>query len=352
MTKQPDFKEILIVHTWGLGDMILLTPVLNAVSRLHPEIKFSFLVFQKIAAVPLREATYVRDIDSCNWEPQQLLKSIYKLRKTKYHAVVFSSGVTAWKAGLYMFLLRAIHKIGEYRTVRFPFLTDYVRFNPDQSRTEGNYRLLETLLSLPDWKDVVQTKLESGLVPQFNLAPSELNFAAEFMSRIELAGKFVFGMHPGCMAKNKFRRWPHDYFVTLIQLLKARFDCSFIIIGGPDELEEAQYISRLTASTLLTHQPLGNVAAVIARCNFFINTDSGLGHVASCFDRKSLTIFGPGDERQTAPFSINSHIIRLDKPCAPCVHRNKQNCVAECLLDLTPQAVFERTVEILQQNGC
>jgi len=90
------------------------------------------------------------------------------------------------------------------------------------------------------------------------------------------------------------------------------------------------------------------VAAVISRLHFFINTDSGLGHIASCFGIKGLTIFGPANELQTAPFSKKSFIIRYPISCAPCREKTKKpKCTLDCLIKLTPEMVFKRVQELL-----
>jgi ADP-heptose:LPS heptosyltransferase len=219
-------------------------------------------------------------------------------------------------------------------------------FIQEKTRTENNYRLLKKLLALPTWKDMLSNKAAWDFHPQFYLKQSNLDFANDYYRRNQLESKLVFGIHPGCMAKNKYRRWNREYFVKLMQLLQDKYQCDFIVIAGPDELEEAEYISKITSSLLVSNEKLDNVAAVVAKCNFFINTDSGLGHVASCFNIKTLTIFGPGDERQTAPFSENSYIIKTQIHCSPCVRKKSRNCKTECLINLTPQMVFDKVKEI------
>ncbi|MDD4309729.1 MAG: hypothetical protein PHO32_05070, partial [Candidatus Cloacimonetes bacterium] len=151
-------KEILIIHTWGIGDLILLTPVLRAISHLHPWIKISMLFFPKAAALPILESPYVHEVLFTKWNLSTLLSTLIKLRRKKYHAVMFSSGVTHWKAWLFMLLLRAESRIGEYSIARLPGLTAYIRFNPSVSRTQANYSLFKALLELPAWKESLELK--------------------------------------------------------------------------------------------------------------------------------------------------------------------------------------------------
>ncbi|MDD4309105.1 MAG: glycosyltransferase family 9 protein, partial [Candidatus Cloacimonetes bacterium] len=194
-------------------------------------------------------------------------------------------------------------------------------------------------------KEALELKDTLELTPYFHLAPENIAWAQQWLIDKNLT-KQLIGIHPGCMAKNKYRRWNKDYFVELITLLIHAINCDVVVIAGPDELDVGSYISEKTNTRLLTGAALSNVAAVIAKCSFFINTDSSLGHVASCFGVNSLTIFGPGDENQTAPFSENSHVIRHSIACAPCIGKKRKVCEVECLTRLKPITVFNEAMRL------
>lgn len=40
--------KILIIHTFGLGDMIMFAPTLQKLRELYPEVKVDFLIFQNL----------------------------------------------------------------------------------------------------------------------------------------------------------------------------------------------------------------------------------------------------------------------------------------------------------------
>ncbi len=321
--------------------MILLTPALEASCKNHPEARFDFLVFQPAAADPVRLAFYTGQIRFCSWHPVRLVRALLILRRKKYDAALFSSGVTVWKAGLFLLFLRAENKIGEYREKRFPFLNSYSRLKDGVSRAESNYGLLQLAVSLPE-----RASLASGLEPHYDLSKDSLAWTEKYFQDNSLKGKTVMGIHPGCLTRNKYRRWPGEYFISLIRMLREKISCEILVIGGPEEQAEASFISHQTGALLLSNQALNRVAAAISKLDYFINTDSGLGHVAACFDIKTLTIFGPGDERETKPFSDRNHVIRLELVCAPCVSHKRRNCRGECLTQLSPEAVLNRFVEL------
>ncbi|MDD3464691.1 MAG: glycosyltransferase family 9 protein [Candidatus Cloacimonetes bacterium] len=342
-------QEILFIHTWGIGDLILLTPALRVAKKLHPELRVTLLVFPRQAAIPILEAAYVNKIVYGGWKPLTLVRTLCSLKRKSYYAVLFSTGVTPWKAWLIMLLLKSKHKISEYNQFKYPFLTDYVRRDPAYSRVRGNYELLRAVLPLPDWEGVWRRKEELDLATDFALSQANRSWAESYLNDHGLSGKPILAIHPGCMARNKFRRWPVEYFVELIRLIKQDYDCHIIVIAGPDEVDVGERLAEVEGVHLLSKTSLANVAAFISRCQAFLNTDSGLGHIASCFQIPSLTIFGPGDEAQTAPFSPVSQVVRLPIHCSPCVRKKKRDCQVECLTNLKPAEVCTALKPILQK---
>lgn len=343
-------KEVLIIHTWGLGDMILLTPVLQMVYTMYPDVRFSFIIFQKQSALPILNAPYTGDVFYSDWNAFTGLKSIINIRSKTYDTVMFTSGVSVWKAGLFLLGLRAKHKISEINKYKFPFMDKYSAYDDEKSRTANNYSMMRFIFDLPDYETAFCKKTEMQFKPQFFLTDTEQKFATDYLMKNSLSQKLIIGIHPGCMAKNSYRRWPREYFVQLINQINQNFNCSVVIIGGPDELEQAKYIHANTTSLLLSGEFLAKVAAVISCFDYFINTDSGLGHIAACFDIKTLTIFGPGDERHTAPFSELNSIIRLNLSCAPCVSKKTRKCKYECLNQMSPDLVFSKFAEIAEKD--
>ena len=188
----------------------------------------------------------------------------------------------------------------------------------------------------------------TSFISLFSFDRRKSEVAEKFLLENKISGEKVIGIHPGCLAKNKHRRWSKEYFITLINKLQEHYSYPVLIIAGPDEIEVGKEIQARTNTLILSNAALANVAAVISHLHFFINTDSGLGHIASCFGINSLTIFGPANEAQTAPFSANSHIIRYPVSCAPCLEKKKKpKCALDCLVKLTPDMVFKRVQELL-----
>ena len=151
--------------------------------------------------------------------------------------------------------------------------------------------------------------------------------------------------------KDKIRRWPKDYFVETINSLEKLYNnFVFLLFIGPDENIIGEYISNLTNVIIVKKQSLDNVSAVISRCKFFLNSESGLGHIASCFDSIIFSIFGPANSERTKPYSKNVNVVKLDLPCQPCWGEKRKKCKVECLRNLTPTLVIERIKPIIDTS--
>lgn len=295
------------------------------------------------------EADYVDNIYYGGWKPKELFATLRTIRRKRYHAVLFTTGVTPWKAWLFMLPLKSKHKVSEYNKHKYPGLTEYVPYTADQTRVRSNYELIGSVIDLPSWDEALRRKEELSLATDFALSAENIAWAESYIRNHKFGDKPILAIHPGCMARNRFRRWPREYFAELIEAARQDFDCHTVVIAGPDEEDVGQYLTKVEGVHLLERSPLANVAAFISLCQAFVNTDSGLGHIASCFQIPTLTIFGPGNEAQTAPFSASSQVLRLPIHCAPCVRRKKRNCQAECLTGLDPKQVYETLKPILAE---
>jgi hypothetical protein len=150
---------------------------------------------------------------------------------------------------------------------------------------------------------------ESGLVKDSLLAalPAKLRDAGLCGAPLILEERkesSVFTMHPGAGAPEK--RWPLARFAELGRRIHERtgWDCQ--VIFGPAEIE------RTPAEEL--HGPfydsfysfvegvsLRALAGILGHSNLHIGNDSGPSHLAAAVATRTLTLFGPSDEKRWRP---------------------------------------------------
>lgn len=337
------YKNILIVHTWGIGDMILFTPILQLLSEISPNTKIDFFITQKNSILPIKESKLYNKVIFSDYSIMGLLKSIKEIKKVSYDLCIHTSGISPLKFYFFCLLTKQKNIIGEYRNFKNPLYNFQIKFNHSIHRVESNFNLFKGILNLEIFPSYLKVK--------FFLNESHQEFSKQYFIQHDLMGKTVIGIHSGCNKRSLKRRWSKKYFIELIELIKSNYPIfKIIVFSGPDELEDSIYISKATHSLLVCNLSLLETASLIKNCDFFINTDSGLGHIASCYECISLTIFGPADPILTRPYSNNSYIIQKKLSCQPCEQINPKKCNIECLNDLSSIEVFKKFNKIINNE--
>ncbi len=159
------------------------------------------------------------------------------------------------------------------------------------------------------------------------------------------------GLAPGVAWGGSAKRWPEASFGRLGAVLKNR-GFEPVVIIGPGEKDLADRV--VTASGFDMPVVAGDLdaaglAAVLGRLATLVGNDSGPAHLASALGVTTLALFGPTDERRTAPMHPEGTVIRRPMACAPCGRTRCPMDHKACMVDLDPAEVFE---EILVRMEC
>ena len=302
----------------------MFTPALQKLIKRYPKAKIDFLIFQKIAAEPIKRHPNVRNIYFSDFNFLSILKILYKLRKESYDMSIITSGTNPFKAGFVSVLIDAKERIGEYKKEYAKvFYTKPVKYIEKDHRVKNNLNLM----------------------PCHNATSYKVQFFG-VQNKQEINNKITIGIHIGSNPKFKLKRWNKIYFIDLINRLKTFSNVEVLLFVGPGEIEESGYIANNTNVEIIQNNSIQEVAKKVASCDIFINTDSGLGHIASCFDMEIFTIFGPAKDYKVKPYSNKTYVIKLDLKCQPCygTKRIKLCKSFECLNNLSPMIVFEQII--------
>lgn len=292
--------KILIIHSFGIGDMIMFTPTLKEIKTKYPDSIIDFLIFQKPSAEPIKNCKYTNEIFYTTFHYKDLIKNIFLIRKKLYDISIYTSGANPIKASIYSFLLGAKLRIGEYMKYKLPLYTEQVKFNANIHRVESNLSLINQIANL-------NTK------PLFCLDQDSENYSLNFLSKFQTST--IIGIHPGCNQKYANKRWEIEKYISLIKLIEVEYQFSKILIFiGPDEKDVGKEIKNNIPNIILIENNLQSVSAIISKLDLMITNDSGLGHIASCFNINILTIFSKythANPTKIKPFSSKSHIINF-----------------------------------------
>ena len=164
-----------------------------------------------------------------------------------------------------------------------------------------------------------------------------------------LSNKQVVAIAPG--SKWVTKRWPVQYYNSLIHMLTA-LNINIVLVGDKQDLLLAVETSE-SVLNMIGNTSLLELAELIRRCDVLISNDSAPIHIASAFDTYILAIFGPTTrDLGFFPYSRNSTVIEHhDLPCRPCGLHGGNRCPKKhfrCMLEITPQRVYEEAVKRLK----
>lgn len=147
------------------------------------------------------------------------------------------------------------------------------------------------------------------------------------------------------------RKLPFEKAISIINAIRPAFADELVLIGGKQDKEYVDRVMNQLADTsqiinMAGKTSLPELIHLISVAKLVLTTDSGPAHMANALGIPTITLFGAGNESNTAPFNrINGSVIRLGKlSCEPCV---KNVCVLygipKCL-DLLPEKVIVDTM--------
>jgi heptosyltransferase II len=157
----------------------------------------------------------------------------------------------------------------------------------------------------------------------------------------------IVGMAPGA-AYGHAKRWPPARVAELVTRLSARGATS-VLVGALSDRDAGREIESSVPAgarvvNLIGRTDLRQLAGLLAECHAFVSNDSGAMHLAAAAGVPVAAIFGPTDERVTAPLGDHDVIIH-QVFCRPCMLRDcpiDHRCMRGISVDVVFDAVIRR----------
>jgi heptosyltransferase-1 len=180
---------------------------------------------------------------------------------------------------------------------------------------------------------------------KFDWLPRRPEVAAQVEQKWHPSGSRWVALLPGGRWDNK--RWPVQYFVELVNLMRQNPDVKFVILGSQDEHPLGQSIAATDPARCLNlagQTSLAEMIEWIRLGDLIITNDTGPMHIATALGRPVVALFGPTDPLSTGPYGQLGNVLQnTSLPCVPCL---KQTCSYReplaCLHSITPQAVLQK----------
>jgi heptosyltransferase-2 len=188
-------------------------------------------------------------------------------------------------------------------------------------------------------------------VPRIGASAHSRARANELLFREGVPGNAVIvGFAPGA-AYGHAKRWPPARAAALAARLARERGAVCVLIGAAGDRDAGREIeSALPADVhvvnLIGRTDLRTAIGVLHRCGAFVSNDSGAMHLAAAAGVPVTAMFGPTDERATAP--LGDHDVLIHQVfCRPCMLRD---CPIDhrCMKGITVEAAFAAVVRRLE----
>lgn len=335
-----EVRRLLVIRPGGLGDAVLMWPMLDALRAAFPAARLDVLGERRNAgAFGLGES--VVNLLCYDAAP---LRTLRRLRQARYDLIVD----TEQYHHLSVLLANAL---------RPRWLCGFATLGRERLHThtvtydESTYELVSFLRLAAS---------VTGRAPHFDperrflqVPAAAREWAAQALQRA--GGRPVVAIMP--VAGSTYRLWPAERYAEVARWLMAR-GYHVALLGGRDGVTVAQKIAAGAAPQLLSNfagrTGLAQTAGILGQACLLLGADTGILHLAYGLGTPTVSLFGPALFRKWQPPGRRHRMVRLGLACSPCTRFGEvPPCPYEvaCMSGITVEAVVAAVAELLPEQA-
>ncbi len=328
-------RSILLIRPGGIGDAVLLAPVIHAIKNIHPCADITVLaerrntgVFELIPAV---------DTVLCYDQPGEFVRTL----KNKFDVIIDTE---QWHrlSAVVARIISAPLKIGYDTNERRRMFTHPVPYSHDDHESVSFAHLLE-----PMGISAVSVEMDAP----FLIVPHAVAGKAAGLLEPLRDEPFV-AIFPGASILE--RQWGAERFRRVAEMVFA-FGIRTVVVGGTEDRHQGEgIIEGGLGLNLAGRTSLAETAAVIQKSALLLSGDSGVLHIAVGLGVPTVSLFGPGRAKKWAPQGDRHSVINKNLPCSPCTtFGTTPPCTihARCMRDITADEVANALTMLLTSVG-
>lgn len=310
--------RVLVVALSGIGNLLMASPLFRAISDANPAAEMHTLVAPRGTWDVVKGSPRIRTVLLGKPKPTftEWCTLVRRIRHERYDVgIVAFPGQLIMSASL-LFSGGVRQRIGHrynWQALRNTglFLTDAISVRPHQHLPLTDRSAHDVVRNLDLLRPLECPVDQGAAVYEFPLSPDDRDHADRWIGAHGLHSTTLIGIHPGSHRDLGLKRWPADRWAALGDRLAAHVTARVLVFGGTDECALVNAVcGGMRAGPVAVEVPLRTAAALMARCAFFVSNDSGLMHVATSQRVHTFGLFGPTDERRTAPWGPFGHVVR------------------------------------------
>lgn len=315
--------RVLLIRPDHLGDSLLTVPAIYALREALPRAEIHALVgpwsadvfshydeLDQVLTLPFPGFTR-GERRSLRSPYEQAIRSARQLRRVGYNSAVILRPDHWWGA-LLAFLAGIPERIGYNSPDVAPFLTHIVE-------PVHEHAVLKNLRLLERW-----TGSAAPENPRYAFIPreAERGYVDGYLREWGIApDDDVFCIHPG--AGTWVKRWDAARWATVADTLVDQLGAAVVFTGGDHEgilVQEIAARMKQPACITIGDTNTGQLATLFTRARVVIGPDSGPMHLAAAVGAPTVTLFGPADPVEFAPWGPRDqhHVLTSSIGCRPC----------------------------------
>lgn len=330
-------KDILIIQTAFLGDLILTLPVIQVLKEKIPCCKITLMCIPDVSNLVV-DNPLIDDLiiyDKHNNKSSKYFFSILKEIKSKNFDLLISPH-RSFRTTFISVLSRIKNRI-TFEKSDFSFLYNYiVKYEKNKHEILRNLDLLKPM----------DIEVNEIIKPELYIPELSVKKIEELLLRNNINGKFIC-IAPGSVWFTK--QFPKEKFVTLINGIQN--SVNIFLIGGNKDIETGEFIISNSKNKNIINT-IGKLsvlesAELIRRSEVLLTNDSAPLHLGNAVDTKVIAIFGSTIPAfGFYPYGKNDEVIEIKNLyCRPCGIHGYKVCPEKhfrCMLDINEMEIAEK----------
>lgn len=282
-------KRILVINVTRIGDTLLATPAINAISLAYPNAKIDVFGHPKRALI-LKGISFINKVSSIT-KNNSVYRGWYTWLLGKPYDVAFVYG---HDMSLVSYALRVAKKVVAFR----------------QEKEIINKRLYKIVETPSSFKEDHAVNLLLRLPAGINIAPSSLRLSYVVgkgerkwakKKLIDDVSDFknvspLIGIQTTSFPTKSYRDWPIEHFVNLTQrIIDFKPNCHFVVFGGPasKEIERVSLLSENLGVRATNYSGMGlrDAASIMNELDLYIGVDTGPTHIMGTFNIPIVVLY-------------------------------------------------------------
>jgi ADP-heptose:LPS heptosyltransferase len=317
-------NRILIIKFWALGDIVMATPILNAIKAGDYSCHICWLVDSKHADV-LKDHSLVDEVFIIDTgQLRSLLRSgdlfgwiakaasiARSLANKRFDAVINCHPEKFWTMLFCWAPKRVALFSSKINRLAALFYT--------QALGRPNDRILHSTHYYLQTAETLGFK-ESGLHLSVGDSKEADAMVDKFLQEhgIDRRQKIIL-LSP--ISTEDIKDWPLERYRLLAEWLSTAYGAAVVVTAGSQFVAQLKktFDETLPRSILLPDSiTVAQFVALIRRSSLVVSGDSSPMHIAAALHVPYVTLFGPTDPQELAPLVGAGKVIRTFIPCVPC----------------------------------